>query len=241
MLGLKPRTRLTGAHLTWPPGSPCNSAVPTWPRALLTTISHSLSWTLHSKGLGCSFLCNPTILVTHSFWTFGSPVCCSWLPTLPFLFPSPSSHSIAQSGYSHSGLSQRSLPLAVLSHITTINLLHHTCDLSCFPFFYFLFLLLVYFVPRSQEWRICAPFWGPWPSQTELLIWLSEGKYGSFVSAAFCHPQDLIPNYPVRFSSCCFLCLLSDCCSCLSGLCLSCPPRGHWCLQPVMPLAYTPM
>jgi len=93
---------------------------------------HTLLSTLNSppQGLGSS-LYNPHILITHSYSAFflylWSPGCCTWFTLL-----SPSPRMVQD--HDHSGLSQMCLPLAMISHLSIINLvLHHTEGQSC-PF-----------------------------------------------------------------------------------------------------------
>lgn len=115
-----------GVYLTyqsgcWPPGSPCIPQTPpvTGPSWLAYPASY-LTLNSPSHGLGFPSLHNPTILVPCSLCTFGPPGSCTRSPSLP-------SPHVTQLSPVLSGFSQRSLPLAVLSHIATINLLlHHT-------------------------------------------------------------------------------------------------------------------
>jgi hypothetical protein len=58
---------------------PCNPPIPTYYRVLLAPYPSPI---LNLRGLGCSSLYNPTILVTCRFCTFGSPGCRAWFPAI---------------------------------------------------------------------------------------------------------------------------------------------------------------
>ena len=94
---------------------------------------------------------------------------------------------------------------------------------------------------ETQEWYKRVPFQGTQPLQTKLLIRLLQGMYGSFVSADFRCPQNLVPISRVQLFSSCFLYLFfSLFVSHLSvslGSALLCPPCGHLCVS-LAPAAY---
>lgn len=93
---------------------------------------------LSSQRLG-----GPFLYIIQSFWfPVPSPplfkpfallaTCCTWFSSLPL------SPHVAQ-GHVHCGLSQTSLPLAMLSFLSTINLLLRHLPRSSYVFFYFIF------------------------------------------------------------------------------------------------------
>lgn len=77
--------------------------------------------------------------IIQTFWLLllllRCPGCCTWFFSFPCLFPSPSLH-MAQ-GHAHSGLSQVCLPLAMLSHVPTINRFLHCIEEHLYSFNFF--------------------------------------------------------------------------------------------------------
>lgn len=110
---------------------------------LLVGIPCPLHWTLQPRGLGCSSLYNPAILVTHFLRAFVPPGCSTRFQ------PSPSPpclpHGLAE-GHAHAGLSQVSLLLTVLFHMSAINPFHQSQEQPCFffPFYLCIYLSILF-------------------------------------------------------------------------------------------------
>lgn len=137
------RCRLNISKQTCPPGSP------SIPHSLSVTgyVWHTWPCILSSlvQGLGCPShrgfsLYNSDTLVMYPFCTFGLLT-----PSPPFPSPSPSfplPHGPVQPAHVHSGLSQMSLSVSMLSLLSTItssSMIPRSNHVLFFPFYFFFF------------------------------------------------------------------------------------------------------
>lgn len=172
MLGFKSETNGWRASLTYQ-SRPCCYVLPAFPQSLPVTEPSWLAYhptpttpphTLLSPG---SWAALPYIIwpfwLPTLFCTFWPPSSCIW-----FTPPHPHPHGATQSGNVYSGLSQMSLPLAVLSHLSITNfLLHHTRN-SHVPFLF----LFPFFIQFGVE---CFGLtWNPAFSASDFCLWMKK-------------------------------------------------------------------
>lgn len=113
LLSLKPWDkwlRYNVTYETWGPGSP--SILQLLPVTGASWLAYtSLTLTSPAQRAGLSL----PIQSSHFGHALGPPGCCTWFFSCLLFSPSLPLHGPAQSAHFHSGLSQKSLPLAVLT------------------------------------------------------------------------------------------------------------------------------
>lgn len=164
----------------------------------LLAATQPLSWTLQSRGLNCSSLCNSTLLVVCFFVNLDLLALAPYSSLSLLLCSLNLPHGSVESSYGHSWVSQTSLSLllSMLSHISKINspppYLEAVMSFS-FPFYFFFIIHLFQDVFRLWQFdRKMSPLHTAFP----FLFLFYSFCILSTASPLFSHtsPSPLTPN-----------------------------------------------